>query len=57
MVAGTNFKNAESMYIRSVEISEDGTVVSAECVRKSNGVLCTTPTWTYFDGDWWQTDD
>ena len=57
MIAGVNLKGAKSMYIRSVKISEDGKVVTAECVKKTSGLLHTTPTWTYFDGDWWQTDD
>ena len=56
-IADVHLKDAKSMYIRSAEISEEGKIITAECVRRTNGLLCTTPKWTFFDGDWWQTDD
>lgn len=57
MISGVNLKGAKSMYIRSVEISEDGKIVTAQCVKRTSGLLSTSPKWTFFDGDWWQTDD
>lgn len=57
MIEDVNLKGTKSMYIRSIELSEDGKIVKAQCVKKTSGLLSTIPKWTYFDGDWWQTDD
>jgi hypothetical protein len=60
MLDGINISDSkEKIYVRSVTIEKDRKHSSAECVRKkgSNRYVVCTPQWTYFDGDWWQTDD
>lgn len=70
-----NFNNAEEMaqafqgavnitepttvYVRNVELSDDGNHARAECIsRKSpTHMVITRPQWHQFDNDWWQIDD
>ncbi|MHC4759366.1 MAG: FecR domain-containing protein [Planctomycetota bacterium] len=50
----------EKIYIGSVTLADDGKHATARCVRGEKGekrYTIYTPQWTYFDGDWWQTDD
>ncbi len=45
------------LYVRSVTLEKDGKHATAICVKKQGQAIGFTPQWTYFDGDWWQTDD
>lgn len=45
------------LYVRSVTLDKDGKHAMAVCVKKLKQVEGFTPQWTYFEGDWWQTDD
>ena len=45
------------LYVRSVTLDKDGKHAVAVCVKKLKQVVGFTPQWTFFDGDWWQTDD
>lgn len=49
----------EKIYIGSVTLADDGRHATARCVRERGEKQYTiyTPQWTFFDGDWWQTDD
>jgi hypothetical protein len=46
------------LYVREVTLRDD-THAAVECVKLAANNLCSgyTPQWTYFDNDWWQTDD
>ncbi len=49
--------NIYKLYVRSVTLDEDGKHAMAVCVKKQGQAVGFTPQWTFFDGDWWQTDD
>ena len=54
-----NLRGPRNIYIGSVTLADDGKHATARCVRERGEKQYTiyTPQWTYFDGDWWQTDD
>jgi len=54
MCGGISDEESGKIYVRSVILEPDGKHARAYCVSKNYGH---TPQWTYFDGDWWQTDD
>jgi len=58
-VQGVNVSGPRKVYIGSVSVNADGKHAIARCVRKKgdNRYVIYTPQWTFFDGDWWQTDD
>jgi ferric-dicitrate binding protein FerR (iron transport regulator) len=58
-VATVNINKPERIYVQSVTMAVDGKHATARCVRVrgERRYLVTTPQWTYFDDDWWQTDD
>jgi len=49
--------NIYKLYVRSVTLDKDGKHATAICVKKQGQAIGFTPQWTFFDGDWWQTDD
>ncbi len=51
--------DSQRFYISSIELNEAGTVASAKAVAVISEIrkIVISPKWTYFDGDWWQTDD
>ena len=58
MLGGVNIKEPVEVLVRSVKVRSDGKVVEAVCIARRPGrTVQTNPKWTYFDGDWWQTDD
>lgn len=58
LLGGVNLGEPADVLVRSIKIGADGKVVEAVCItRGPGGTVQTTPKWTYFDGDWWQTDD
>jgi len=58
MLGGVNIKAPVDVLVRSAKARDDGKVVEAVCVTGRDGRrIQTSPRWTYFDGDWWQTDD
>jgi len=52
-------KGSRKLYVRVVELSEDGKHAQADCIRykSENSVVITRPQWHFFDNDWWQVDD
>ncbi|MHC4623495.1 MAG: FecR domain-containing protein [Planctomycetota bacterium] len=54
-----NINEPHKIYVQSVSMDPDGEHATARCVevRGERRYLVTTPQWTYFDDDWWQTDD
>ena len=58
-LATVNIHKAEKVYVQSVTMAGDGEHATARCVRirGERRYLVTTPQWTYFYDDWWQTDD
>jgi hypothetical protein len=56
---GVNLKNPAKVYLRDIEISEDGKHAKAKLVKgEVNGhMIGSFPEWHYFDNDWWQVDD
>lgn len=59
MLGGINISEPIKIYVRGVEVSQDGMHARAQCVRRKGprSVTITTPQWHYFDNDWWQIDD
>ena len=58
MLGAINITEPVKVLVRSAKISADGKVVEAVCITGKGGTtIRTNPKWTYFDGDWWQTDD
>ena len=49
--------NSYKLYVRSVTLDKDGKHATAICVKKQGQAIGFTPQWTFFDDDWWQTDD
>jgi len=54
-----NISEPVQVYVRSVELSQDGQHARAECVqrRSASHLVTTTPQWHHFDNAWWQIDD
>jgi len=57
MVSDVNMSDPGKLYVRSVNLADDRKHAIAVCVKKAKHTHGYTPQWTYFDGDWWQTDD
>jgi hypothetical protein len=55
-IASVNMKPC-SLYVRTVELNDDGTHAIATCALKRDDVDRFVPKWTYFHNNWWQTDD
>ncbi len=53
------FNGSGKVYVRGVELSDNGRHARAECVRRKseNSIVITKPQWHNFDGGWWQVDD
>jgi hypothetical protein len=58
-ISSINIDEPSKHYIRSVELDDNGKLAMADCIKVEGHkrYVITTPQWTYFDGDWWQTDD
>ncbi len=50
-----NISESHKVYVRSVSMDADRK--HATGVKGEKRYVITTPQWTFFDGDWWQTDD
>jgi hypothetical protein len=57
MLADIKFDGVCKLYVLSVTLDEDGKHAKAVCVKKLGQTVGFTPQWTFFDDDWWQTDD
>ncbi len=59
MLDSVNISEPIKIYVRSVEISQDGQHARAQCIRRKGpqSLTVTTPQWHHFDNDWWQIDD
>jgi hypothetical protein len=57
--ATVNIDKPKKVYVQSVTVDPDGKHATARCVevKGHRRYTITTPQWTYFDNDWWQTDD
>ncbi|MGB2865353.1 MAG: FecR domain-containing protein [Sedimentisphaerales bacterium] len=58
-VQAVNIKGPTNVYLRDIEISEDGKHAKARLLlgNNVNSMRGTFPQWHYFDNDWWQVDD
>ena len=56
MLSGISDKT-HKLYVRSVTLDNGGKHAVAVCVKQRKHTIGFTPQWTFFDGDWWQTDD
>ncbi len=58
-LSGINITEPRQVYVRSVELSQDGRHARAECIRRksANHLVITHPQWHHFDNAWWQIDD
>jgi hypothetical protein len=56
---GINIKEPIKVYLRDIEISEDGKHAKAKLVKgeAAGRISGSFPQWHYFDNDWWQVDD
>ena len=54
-----NLKNTAKVYLRDIEVSEDGKHAKANLVmgESEGNITGSTPQWHYFDNGWWQVDD
>jgi len=59
LLSVTNINEPEKVYVRSVELNDDGAHATAVCIKpkSENSIVIITPQWHFFDNDWWQTDD
>ncbi len=59
MMLGGISNETGKIYVRSVTLEPDGKYAQADCISKEGDLILSGhfPQWTYFDGDWWQTDD
>ncbi|UCG59812.1 MAG: FecR domain-containing protein [Phycisphaerales bacterium] len=59
LLSGINLRESSDVYVRSVELNDDGDHAVAECVSTEAGgrIFGHSPKWHYFDNDWWQVDD
>jgi hypothetical protein len=57
--ATVNIDEPKKVYVQSVTLNPDGKHATARCVevKGHRRYTVTTPQWTYFDNNWWQTDD
>ncbi|MHC4556109.1 MAG: FecR domain-containing protein [Planctomycetota bacterium] len=58
-VQSVNIKEPTKVYLRDIEISEDGKHAKARLITGKAPVSMkgSFPEWHYFDNDWWQVDD
>jgi len=58
-VQSLNLKGPTNVYLRDIEVSEDGQHATAKLIMGENTgrMTSTSPQWHYFDNDWWQIDD
>jgi len=58
-VQSLNLKGPTNVYLRDIEVSEDGKHATARLIMGENTgrMTSTSPQWHYFDNDWWQVDD
>jgi len=58
-VQSVNIKGPTNVYLRDIEVSEDGKHAKARLLlgNNVNSMKGTSPQWHYFDNDWWQVDD
>ena len=58
-VQSVNIKEPTKVYLRDIEVSEDGKHAKARLLLGKNvgSMKGTFPQWHYFDNDWWQVDD
>jgi len=58
-VQSVNIKGPTNVYLRDVEVSEDGKHATAKLIMGENTgrMVSSSPQWHYFDNDWWQVDD
>jgi len=56
---GMNVKEPTKVYLRDIEVSEDGKHAKAKLVtgEVAGHIRGSFPQWHYFDNDWWQVDD
>jgi hypothetical protein len=56
---GINIREPVKVYLRDIEISEDGQHAKAKLVmgEAAGRISGSFPQWHYFDNDWWQVDD
>lgn len=56
---GVNIKEPTRVYLRDIEISEDGKHATAKLLtgEVAGRISGSFPQWHYFDNDWWQVDD
>jgi ferric-dicitrate binding protein FerR (iron transport regulator) len=56
---GLNLKDPAKVYLRDIEVSEDGKHAKAGLVKGdiAGNMVGSFPEWHYFDNDWWQVDD
>ena len=58
-VQSLNIKGPTNVYLRDIEVSEDGKHATAKLIMGENTgrMVSSSPQWHYFDNDWWQIDD
>ena len=58
-VQSVNIKGPTNVYLRNIEISEDGKHAKARLItgKVADSMRGSSPQWHYFDNDWWQVDD
>jgi hypothetical protein len=58
-VQGVNIKEPTKVYLRDIEVSEDGKHAKARLLtgEVAGRIRGSSPQWHYFDNDWWQVDD
>jgi len=58
-VKSVNMDGLTNVYLRDIEISEDGKHAKARLLtgKAPLSMKGTSPQWHYFDNDWWQVDD
>ncbi len=58
-IGGININEPKKIYVRGVVLTDDGKHALANCIDFIGNKQYTsnTPQWTYFNEDWWQTDD
>ena len=58
-VKSVNMEGLTNVYLRDIEISEDGKHAKARLLtgKAPSSMKGTFPQWHYFDNDWWQVDD
>ena len=58
-VKSVNLDGPTNVYLRDIEVSEDGKHAKARLLlgNNVNSMKGTFPQWHYFDNDWWQVDD